>query len=282
MINKQILNKLKVIVCDLDGTLLSTDGMIGKETIRLVKILKEKGMQFSFASGRLHSALIYYAETLNIKTPLISLDGSLIKSFPNGNVIFESFVPERYVTKAINLADKYLLKIALCQSEAIYYTESNSVIPNMMDKFGAKYEEVSSYDNYTANTLEIVFASDYKESIKYVKKKLTFPYAFGLNTSYFKSHSHSGIYYLEVRKTGINKGTGLKRLLKYLNLKEKETAVIGDWYNDRALFETGALKIAMANAVPEIKSRADFITNKTNNEDGVAEFLEMVLKSKQG
>ncbi len=280
MINKQILKNLKLIVCDLDGTLLTTDGMLGKETIRLVKTLKEMGVRFSFASGRLHSALLQYAEELNIKSPLISLDGSLIKNCHDGQVIFESFVPEKYVDKAISLADKYLLKIALCQSDAIYYTESNSVIPDMMDKFGAKYEEVSAYSNYTKKTLEIVFASDYKDSIKYVRNKLTFPYAFGLNVSYFKSHSHPGIYYLEVRKKGINKGTGLKRLLKYFKFNMKETAVIGDWYNDRSLFETGALKIAIANAIPEIKNKADFITKRNNNEDGVAEFLEMVLKSK--
>ena len=74
----------------------------------------------------------------------------------------------------------------------------------------------------------------------------------------------------------------MKRLTKYLNISLKETAVLGDWYNDVSLFDTSALKIALANAVYEIKQLADFVTERTNNEDGAAEFLEMVFKNKKG
>ncbi len=56
---------------------------------------------------------------------------------------------------------------------------------------------------------------------------------------------------------------------------------MGDWHNDRTLFETKALKVAVDNAVIEIKGLADYITSKTNEEDGVAEFLEMVMKAKE-
>lgn len=74
----------------------------------------------------------------------------------------------------------------------------------------------------------------------------------------------------------------LLKLLKYLNINIKNSAVIGDWYNDRSLFRTKALKIAMANAVSEIKEMSDHITERTNDEDGTAEFLELVLKAKKG
>jgi hydroxymethylpyrimidine pyrophosphatase-like HAD family hydrolase len=56
---------------------------------------------------------------------------------------------------------------------------------------------------------------------------------------------------------------------------------IRDRYNDRSLFRTKALKIAVANAVDEIKQMADHVTKKTNNEDATAEFLEMVLEAKR-
>lgn len=56
---------------------------------------------------------------------------------------------------------------------------------------------------------------------------------------------------------------------------------MGDWYNDISMFETDALKVAVANAVPEIKRLADFITKNTNDNDAAADFLELVLKSKK-
>jgi Cof subfamily protein (haloacid dehalogenase superfamily) len=281
MLTRERLRKLKLIVFDLDGTLLNDEREIGAETLQLVPELKKEGVFFSFASGRLHSALTKFAEQLNISTPLISLDGSLIKSFPKGDIVFHSYIPRKKVLKAIRLADRYLLKLALCHGDAIYYTEENSLIPDMIEKYGAKFREVESYRDYLDETLEIVIAGDYRETVKYVAGKLIFPYTFGLNTSYYKSHYHQGIYYIESRNAGISKGMGLKKLIKHMGLKWEETAVLGDWYNDRSLFETKAMKIAVANAVPEISRLADVVLKRTNNEDASAEFLEKVLSAKK-
>jgi 5-amino-6-(5-phospho-D-ribitylamino)uracil phosphatase len=107
-----------------------------------------------------------------------------------------------------------------------------------------------------------------------------FPYVFGLNTSYFKSQTYDGIYYLEIRRKHTSKGKGFQRLLKKMKIKESNAAVVGDWYNDISLFKTGALKVTLSNGVPEIKRMADIITSRSNNEDGTAEFLEMILKAK--
>ena len=95
------LKKLKLIVFDLDGTLLSDDGNIGADTKSLIKELKKLDVCFSFASGRLHSAITSLAEELNVKAPLISLDGSLIKSFPENKTLYEYSLKKKHVLKAI-------------------------------------------------------------------------------------------------------------------------------------------------------------------------------------
>jgi len=281
MINKSRLKNIELVLFDLDGTLLNDKGEIGKETGSLVSKLKHLGVHFSFASGRLHSALTGYATELDIKAPIISLDGSYLKSHPDGKILFQAAVPKKKVKQAIEFADQFLLKIALCHADAIYYTEHNSVIPDIIDKFGAKFEEVVSYDSYIDDVLEVVFASDMRENLKFVQSRLKFPYSFGLVSNYYKSHLRDNIYYLDIRKSGSTKATGLKTLLKYLKLHINQAAVLGDWYNDSTLFETDALKIAVANAVPEIKFKADYELKRTNNEDGTAEFLEMVLQAKK-
>ncbi len=71
----------------------------------------------------------------------------------------------------------------------------------------------------------------------------------------------------------------MQRLLKHLNVKEEKTAVFGDWYNDLSLFESNALKITPQNAIAELKKSADYVIKKTNNEDGVADFLRSFIKS---
>ncbi|MDR3628040.1 MAG: HAD family hydrolase [Ignavibacteriaceae bacterium] len=280
MFDRERLRRIKIIAADLDGTLLSNDAEISDRAKHLIKELKKKGVLFTFASGRLHCALTSYAEELGLDVPLISLDGSIIKNHRDGNVIYESFVPARYVKKALMYSEQFLLNIALCHADSIYYTERNAVIPQMIEKFGARYEEVLKYNGLVNNTLEITIASDYKDNIKYVRDRMRFPHTFGLNISYFKSHSHNGIYYLEIRKKSTNKGKALKILLRSLGIRQSETAVIGDWYNDISLFLPGVLKVTLNNSLPELKRIADVEISKDNNNNGAAEFLEMVLKAK--
>jgi 5-amino-6-(5-phospho-D-ribitylamino)uracil phosphatase len=278
---KDRLKKIKLIVFDLDGTLLNYAGTIGERSKQLIKELEEWDVHFSFATGRLHSAVTCFAEELNLKSPLISLDGCLIKSFPDNKLLFESNLKRSHVLKALYFAENYLINVALCHGDAIYYSEFNSIIPQITDKFGARYEKVESYNDCLDNTLEILFAGENINLMKYVQGKMDFPYMFGLNSASFRSQRHEGIYFLEVRRKGSSKRTGVNRLLKFFNLNISEAAVCGDWYNDISLFQTRALKVAVANAVREIKEYSDIILDKSNDEDGTADFLEMVLNAKK-
>ncbi|MCA2004212.1 MAG: Cof-type HAD-IIB family hydrolase [Ignavibacterium sp.] len=280
-ISSEQLKKIKLVVLDVDGTLVNDEGIIGEKSLLLLKDLLRNDVKISLASGRLHSALVELAEVIGTKTPLISLDGALIKNSKGNIVVHKSSLRNNIVKKSIELAEKYFINIALCHSEAIYYTENNSLIPMILDKYGALYKEVDSYNNFMKDTLEIVFAGDNRRTIEYLRDRLSFPFAFGTSVSYFRSHSHDNIYYLEIKKSGSTKAKGLMRLLKYLNLDSTNAMVIGDWYNDIPMFETKALKVAMANAIPELKRMANIVLNKSNNEDGISEILEALLNSKR-
>lgn len=281
MLEKNRLKELKLVVFDLDGTLLRDDDTISPNVIELVAKLKEKGVRFSFASGRLHSAIKRHAETLQVTTPIISLDGSLIKSYPEGDIVFHSYVKASYVEKAIQMANYHFMNVALCHDEAIYFTEHHSRITDRIEKFGANFQEVESYQPLLNETLEIVIIGELKGDMRKIEKKFKFPYAWNLNTMLYKSHRHGDVYYLEIRKSGCDKGSGLRRLAKNLGIGIKDCAIMGDWYNDRPLFQSRALKVAVQNAVPEIKRMADHITEGTNNDTGVEEFLEAILKAKR-
>ena len=274
------LKEIELVLFDVDGTLVNDNGEIGERTKQLVMDIKKLGVLFSLASGRLHSALVPLAEELKLFLPLISLDGSSIKSIEGKHYVYRSFLKESQVKKAIELSEKYLVNIALCHAEAIYFTEQSSVIPKLMDKFGAVYQAVDSYDDYTNKTLEIVFAGDNRRTVEFIRDKLSFPFTFGTSVSFFRSQSHEGIYYLEVRRSGSSKGKAVQRLIKHLNVKEERTAVLGDWYNDLSMFEINGMKITLQNSIPEIKKAADYIIKKTNNEEGVADFLEALLQAK--
>lgn len=280
MITEEILKRIKLVVVDLDGTLIDDKNNLSVETISLVKKLQAKGVKFSIATGRLIIAFTNHIRALGIDIPVIALDGTHILNPITNEIIYESFLSAKYVQRALLLSDKYFLKIALCNSSAIFYTEENAVIKSLLEKYGAKYTLVKSYRDYIDKTLEVVIVDDFADKVKRVAKKMIFPFTFGVQTSFYKSHNHGGIYYLEIRKMGSSKGKGLIKLCKHLKIKTKDVAVVGDWYNDISLFKTDAVKIAMANAVPEIKRLSNMVTSKDNNEEGINEFLYMLLQAK--
>ena len=180
----------------------------------------------------------------------------------------------------MDFAEKYFVRIALVHEDEIVFTESNSVLRDFMYRLGADYRLVDSYDKYTDNILEIIMMGNEKSVVRYIQKKINFPWKLFHTAKYFRSSSKLGVYHLEVRKSGTSKKTGIHKLVKHLGYHKNQVAVIGDWFNDRVLFEYGGFNVALQNAVAELKLMADYVTEKTNDEDGVAEFLKMVYDSK--
>ena len=276
---KKRFSRIKLIVSDIDGTLVNNNNEISELTSELVKKLHKKNILFSLASQRVHSSIVPFANDLEIKIPFISLNGSLIQDSTGKEILNKSILNRKYVEKAINLAENSYVKIALCYNDHIVYTEDNSVIKDFMSRLGTTYTLVDSYDNYKDNVLEVMMSGNDRKIMKNIHRKMTLPFGLILKVKYYRSQSLQGVYNIEIVKKGVNKKTGLKLLAKHLNVKRDEVMVFGDWYNDRDLFQFGGTNIALENAVDELKDMADFVSDKSNEEDGVGHFLKMFYDS---
>ena len=112
MLDLKKLKKIELVLFDVDGTLVNDNGDVGERTKQLIRDLKKLGVRFSFASGRLHSALVPIAEELKLYSPLISLDGSAIKSVTGKQFVYRSFIKQKHVKQAIEYSEKYLVNLA--------------------------------------------------------------------------------------------------------------------------------------------------------------------------
>ena len=74
---------------------------------------------------------------------------------------------------------------------------------------------------------------------------------------------------------GIDKAASLQMLIEQLGIKQEEVISFGDGYNDLSLIEFAGMGVAMANAVDEVKQRANYIT-LSNDEEGIYECLKML------
>lgn len=272
---KERFKNIKLIVSDIDGTLVSNNNKISEQTVDLVKKISQKNIHFSLASQRVHSSIVPLAKELNINIPFISLNGTLIQDIEGKVVLSKSVIDKKYVEKALRLAQAHYIKIALCYNDGIVYTEDNSVIKDFMTRFGTTYTLVKSYDDYKDSVLEIIMSGNDRKIMRTILNKMRPPFGFYLKLKYFRSQSYEGVYNLEILKKGINKKTGLKILTKHLNIQKNQVMVFGDWYNDRDLFQFGGTNIALENAVDELKDMADYVTDKSNDEDGIGHFLKI-------
>ncbi len=278
---KNRFGKIRLIVSDIDGTLVSGQNVLSELTIQQVKELHRKNVMFSMASQRVHSSIVPLAKELGVKIPFISLNGAMIQDAYGQNLLNKSVIDKKYVERALRLSEESYVKIALCYNDQIVYTEDNSVIKDFMSRLGTTYTLVDSYESYIDNVLEIIMLGNDKKTIKHIQNRMTPPFGLYLKVKYFRSQAFQNVFNLEIVRKNVNKKTGLKMLAKHLNVKKDEVLVFGDWYNDRDLFQFGGTNIALENAVDELKDMADYVTEKTNDEDGVAHFLKLFNDSRK-
>ncbi len=270
------LRDIKLIVIDIDGTLVDGQGKVGEKTLLLSKELKKHGIYCTLSSARSYRFSSFIADELIIDIPFVTLDGALIRD-RHGKIYYQGIIKDKIIQKAIMLAEHNYGKITVCDRENLYITPRNAVIKEY-SRLSAPIKEVPDLSS-VKDVLEILIYCEDKASLKTIKEQFSFPSNIGITLSVTKSPNHD-YYLLTIKKKGSDKLDSVKRLVKAIGMKRKNVAVIGDWHNDMPLFDYGAYNIAVQNAIPELKRKADYVTLSTNNEDAVGEVLELVHKYK--
>jgi Cof subfamily protein (haloacid dehalogenase superfamily) len=270
MINR--LKNIKLIVIDIDGTLVDANGDVGEKTLILAKELKKHSIFCTLSSARSYHFSSHIADELDIDIPFVTLDGALIKD-RKGNAVYKGIIKDTVVKKAIKLAENNYGKITMYDENNLYVTPRNAIVSEYT-KLNAPLKEVSDFSKVN-EVLEILIFCDDKTILNAIKNGFGYFEKIGVSLSITKS-PRNDYYLLTIKKNGSNKLASVKRLVNHLGLSKKNVAVIGDWHNDMPLFEFGGYNIAVKNAIPELKRKADYVTNSTNNEDAVGEVLELL------
>ncbi len=107
MLSKTNLKNIKLVVFDLDGTLLDNNGRIGNASVELIKKLKQLGVRFSIATQRVPSSVWDYSEALGLKLPLVLLNGTLIQSYPDKLLYFNRFFLKKLCANPLSMRTNF-------------------------------------------------------------------------------------------------------------------------------------------------------------------------------
>ncbi|RBW71133.1 Cof-type HAD-IIB family hydrolase [Bacillus taeanensis] len=266
----------KMIVLDMDDTLLRDDHTISERTKKALMDAQQLGVKVVLASGRPTYAMRAVAKELQLEkygSFILSFNGAKITNCKTDEDIFSSTLSPETAHRLYDLSCREDVWIHSYVGDVIV-TEANNHYTNIeADITGLPIVEVSSFVVAVTEPVVKVLMVEAPEKLIEVEKKLQKELAGELSVMRSKP------YFLEFTEAGVTKGTSLNHLIQQLGIKREEVIAMGDSYNDLAMIEFAGLGVAMGNAPDDIKEKADYVTD-TNMNDGVAKVVEeLVLKT---
>lgn len=265
------LKNIKVIFIDIDGTLTNDKNEITEYTKSVIKKAVSKGIYIIICSGRTNGYVVEKSRECNASNIVISSNGAMIFDYLNNKKIFESNFNMNILEKILNYAIKFKVEATFNSTYKRYRTKMREKDYN---KNIVKVNKVTDIDDIVS---QIVLDSNEYKNIKDFQYFIeTLNEVEICNVSENLQQNKINInddYWMDLVVRGNSKGNAIRKVLQILNIEKEDTICFGDQENDTPMFEAVGIKVAMENAVDNLKKKADFVTF-SNNENGVAKFIE--------
>lgn len=260
----------RAIALDLDGTLTNHDKVVTPRTRQALLKAQELGTVIILASGRPTYGIVPVAECLELEKRggyILSYNGGNIVNAKTGEKLFSQFLPDAVIP--------ILYKYAKEKNHALLGYAGNEIITEMPDDQYVKEESrinkmnIRKVDNLLdalePHPTKLLMTGDPTDMLKAEEELVEI---LGEKMDIFRSAP----FFLELVPKGIDKAQSLLRLLSKINLTPADLMAFGDGYNDLSMLKLAGVGVAMANAAPEVRADADYVT-LSNEEDGVAAAL---------
>lgn len=268
MVTSSVTNpKIRLLISDIDGTLLTSTKVLTDRSVRTVEQLREANILFALTSSRPPRGMTMLVKPLQLTTPLSAFNGGLITD-SSLNIIEETKVRQELVQPIITLLQAHGLSIWLYQDLEWFVLDSDG--PHVRHEASAIQFEpttMKSFDSLTTNIAKIVGVSDDSNAVVAAREEIERSYGQEV------SATSSQTYYLDVTHPEANKGKVVDYLSALFEVPVIEIATIGDMHNDVAMFKRSGLSIAMGNGPREVQLAAKVRTT-TNDDEGFAHAVE--------
>ena len=275
--NKSTALPYSIIALDLDGTLTNSEKIITLRTFDALMKAQREGVRLVLASGRPTFGIAALANQLQLADYggyVLSYNGGRIIDWCEKTVIFSQVVDQKLVPILYDFAEKAQLPIVTYLPEAILASKNEGEY--LAEEARINGMPVVVAQNFVEEAMQIAGGSTKflipGEPELLIQLESEMKAALSEQMEVFRSAP----FFLELPPKGIDKAQSLQRLLTHLGLERESLMAFGDGFNDLSMIQFAGQGVAMANAVEEVKSIADFVTT-SNEEDGIAQALELLL-----
>jgi Cof subfamily protein (haloacid dehalogenase superfamily) len=261
---------IRLLLADVDGTLVTPDKVLTDRAIGAVRRLGEAGILFAITSGRPPRGMSMLIEPLDIKTPIAAFNGGLLVN-RDMSVIEQRVLPEEMVTPLADLMGSFRLDTWVYRGPDWYVPDpqgSHVARESRTVRFEPKV--MTSLDGLTSDVVKLVGVSDDLDAV--ARAASAAHDRFGDQVTAARSQP----YYLDVTHPQANKGAVARYLSAKYGIASQAIATIGDMPNDVLMFAHSGLSIAMGNASLEVQRAARRIT-ASNEEEGFASAVDKFI-----
>lgn len=277
---KEFGKQIKLIICDMDGTLLSSNKEISAENREAIRYAKSRGVDFSLCTGRIHIMTEFYCQELEQKFPIIASNGAIIWDPTKRQILWDLPMDSGEALRIIDYGEKHNLDYIAITKEGCYYSKKSIRKQRFL-----QYNDIAMQKDY--KTMRVLSIEEGIESIKDEKiykilicepeeERYQNVEKF-LQTLQQTEYTSSEPTLLDISCKGVSKGAGLEKLSKIMKIPREAICAVGDYENDISMLQYAGLGVAMGNASDVVKAKADYITD-TNEANGVAKLIERLLR----
>ncbi|MCQ2610789.1 MAG: Cof-type HAD-IIB family hydrolase [Treponema sp.] len=267
----------KIIALDLDDTLLDSELKISDGTVKALKAAAQKGIFIVPCSGRTENAILPFVRCLDIAgTPegryIIASNGTSIFDLHTRQPVFSAKVDGEILVYCAKAAAQAGFPCQVYDPSTIYASVDNDYTQLDAKLCNLKLEVVPDFENFLMKGHPKMVIPGDPEKLQILQAKLK--EELGSKAVIFISKP----YFLEVMPPDCGKGEALLILAEKLGIDQKYTMSFGDSMNDESMMRMANYSVAMCNGLEYIQQISKFVTRKSNNEDGIGDFLtEFVL-----
>lgn len=265
----------RMVVADLDGTLLDGNAEIPSALWPLLDRMRERGIVFVPASGRQYATVHSMFERADRGMPFIAENGGFVVR--NGREIDSTTLDHGFVTQAVQLLRELAtqgldLGFVLCGKKSAYVERHDEAFMAQARIYYVALAVVEDVLNAQDDIMKLA-VYDFGDP-----ERTTIP-----PLSRFRG-SHqvvlSGKHWVDVMPSDVNKGLAVRSLQTELGISHEQTAAFGDYLNDVEMLDAAGLSFAVANAHPDVKAHARAVV-PANTEGGVITTMERLLEIRE-
>lgn len=260
----------KLIAIDIDDTLLTDDIIVTPGTKAALAAAIERGVFVTLATGRMFPSAKKIAAQIELNVPIITYQGSVVKTLLDEQVLYERNVPEDAARELIAFCEANDLHLQLYINDILYVKEDNEKARGYSALSKIPFVVEPDFEKLIAQPSAKMLMIDDPARLDEMAEKLA-P-LIGDRVHITKSKAH----YLEVTHKEGTKGHAITFMANHIGCTLDEVIAIGDSWNDHEMIEAAGLGVAMGNALPKLKEIAQFVT-KSNNEEGVKHVIDKFI-----